>query len=96
MRETALTPKTSYTATYTDTASTPVCMSMTGEVVRIVSTTDCFVKIAATSTAATTGGMFLPAFAPEYVSTKGVAAGSAWLSAIRSATNGTIYATVMD
>jgi len=75
---------------YTDTAGTTTAVPNGTRVVRLISTTDCFVEVTRTGTAAVANtGMYLPALTYEYVE-----AGDGFkVSAIRVATSGTIYVT---
>jgi hypothetical protein len=75
---------------YTDTAGTTAVVPTGTRVVRLLSTTDCFVEITRAGTAAVANtGMYLPALTPEYVQ-----AGDGFkVSAIRVAADGTIYVT---
>jgi hypothetical protein len=88
----ALHPKTTTAIAYTAAAGVNAA-AIICEIVRIYSTTDCFVKFGSTATlAATVNDMFLAAYTPEYFSTRG----DTYISAIRSGVNGSLYVTEME
>ena len=75
---------------YTGTARTTAAVNSNETVVRVVSTTDCFISITVAGTAAVADtGLYLPAFVPEYFSCPV----SAKVSAIQVSAGGTIYVT---
>lgn len=75
---------------YTGTAGTIANGVANGvQKARLLSTTDCYVKISNAGTAATTSDTYLAALSPEYVT---VASGEK-VSAIQVTTGGTIYVT---
>ena len=74
---------------YTGTAGTTVALPSNTEVVRVVSTTDCFIEIGASPTAVADTGMYICALVPEYFA----CSGSGKVSAIQVASGGTIYVT---
>jgi hypothetical protein len=83
-------PAASLTVAYTDTAGTTAAVNANAVAVRVVSTTDCFIEITASGTAAAVNtGLYLPALTPEYFSCPA----SAKISAIRSTSSGSIYVT---
>ena len=100
MKETALSPKTSYnalTVATTDGGSTKQNLGPAGTV-RIVSSVDCFINFKAGSapTASVTTGMYLPAFAPEYFTLSGFYGdGDVYVAGIGAAA-GLLYVTVMN
>ena len=60
--------------------------------VRLVSTTDCFVELGENPTAAANTSMFLPAYSPEYI-----VANPAWkVAAIKLTSAGTLYVTPVN
>lgn len=74
---------------YTGTAGTTAAMDANAEVVRVISTTDCFIDIGPAPTAVADTGLYLPALTPEYFQ-----AGPNWkVSAIQVASGGTLYIT---
>jgi len=88
----ALHPKNTTPIAYTDVAGVNAT-SFACEIVRLYSTTDCFVKFGDLSTlAATSGDMFLKAYTPEYFSMRG----DSRISAIRSSVSGSLYVTEME
>ena len=88
----ALHPKSTTAIAYTAVAgvnATPFAC----QVVRLHSTTDCYVKFGDLSTlAAIVGDMFLKAYTPEYFSMRG----NSRISAIQSAAPGSLYVTEME
>lgn len=76
---------------YTGTAGTTSAVAATTTVIRVISTTDCFIEIGAAPTAVADTGMYLPALVPEYFACKG----SDKVSAIQVASGGTIYVSQM-
>ena len=79
----------SVTVAYTDSAGTTAALPDTTQVVRVVSTTDCFIEIGTAPTAVANTGLFLPAYQPEYFAAKGYAK----VSAIRLTASGSLYVT---
>ena len=88
----ALFPKVTVKISYTDTAeinSDPI----TAQIVRLIATTDSHVKIHdAADTKATSSDMLLKANQLEYFALQG----KQYISAIRDASNGDLYVTVME
>ena len=88
----ALFPKVTVKISYTDTAainSDPI----TAQIVRLIATTDCHIKIHDGADAkATSSDMFLKANQAEYFTLWG----KQYISAIRDASNGDLYVTVME
>lgn len=79
----------SKTVTYTGTAGTTAALSASTRIVRVMSTTDCFIELGTDPTAVANTGLYMPAFVPEYF-----AAGASWkVSAIQVASGGSIYVT---
>lgn len=75
---------------YTGTAGT-IANGITNGIqrVRLLATTDCFVKVSAAGTAATTSDTYLVGLAPEYIT---ITSGEK-VSAIQVASGGTLYVT---
>jgi hypothetical protein len=88
----ALHPKGTTAIAYTAVAgvnATPLAC----QVVRLHSTTDCYIKFGDLSTlAAVVGDMFLKANTPEYFTMRG----DSRISAIRDSVSGTLYVTEME
>ena len=87
------TPVTVQTVAYTGTAAASAAIGAQITVVRVISTTDCWLFFTAAGTAATNAnGIFLPGMSVEYfrvpTSTK--------VSAVRDATSGSLYLTEMS
>lgn len=74
---------------YTNTAGTTVALPSNAEVVRVVTTTDCFIEIGTSPTAVADTGMYVCALVPEYFSCPP----GGKVSAIQVASGGTIYVT---
>jgi hypothetical protein len=87
----AIFPGTSQKVSYTDSSAASSNAFAAGtSIVRVVSTTACFIKFAASPTAATTD-TFLPANTPEYF---GVPEGQSYkVAAIRLTESGDLYVT---
>lgn len=81
----------SVTVTYTGTAGTTAAVTTDARVVRVVSTTDCYIQIGISPTA-TSADLFLPAYTPEYFGAQGGVTGTK-VSAIQVSTGGSIYVT---
>jgi hypothetical protein len=62
-------------------------------IVRLVSTSDCFVKITTGTPTATPADMFLPAGVPEYIGVDGFT--TLKVATIQSTASGTLYVTEM-
>jgi hypothetical protein len=84
----ALRPGTTQKASYTD-SSAAISSFVETEVVRVVSTTDCYVTVAGTPVA-TTSHMFLPAHTVEYIRCD---ASVDKVAAIRVNTSGDLFVT---
>jgi len=82
-------PAASVKVEYTGTAGTTSAVSANATVVRVVSTTDCFIEIGTNPTAVVDTGLYLAALVPEYFSCPP----SAKVSAIQVSSGGTIYVT---
>jgi hypothetical protein len=82
-------PAQSKKVAYTSAAGTTAALPSNTEVVRVVSTTDCFIEIGTSPTAVADTGMYLAALVPEYFSCPP----SGKVSAIQVASDGTIYVT---
>ena len=78
---------------YTDTAGTTAALPAGTSVVRVMSTTDCFIELGTAPTAVADTGMYMVAYMPEYFECKDNSALGAKVSAIRAATSGTLYVT---
>lgn len=78
---------------YTDTAGTTAALPANTEVVRVLSTTDCFIEIGTAPTAVADTGMYMVAFQPEYFECKTNSALGIKVSAIRSTASGSLYVT---
>jgi hypothetical protein len=74
-------------------AATANALSKNTIIVRLVSTSDCFVKITTGTPTATPADMFLPAGVPEYIGVDGFT--TLKVAAIQSTTGGTLYVTEM-
>ena len=74
-------------------AATANALSKNTIIVRLVSTSDCFVKIATGTPTATPADMFLPAGVPEYIGVDGFT--TLKVAAIQSTAGGTLYVTEM-
>jgi len=73
-------------------AAAPTTALTDERVFRVVTSTDAFIRIGASAVAVATTDMFVPAYTPEYFFVpKGYV-----ISAIRSSTSGTMYATPME
>lgn len=82
-------PGASVTVAYTGTAGTTAALPASTRVVRVLSTTDCFIEIGTAPTAVANSGLYLAAYAPEYF-----AAGPSFkVSAIQVSANGSLYVT---
>lgn len=79
----------SVTATYTDTAGTTSALPVDTTVVRVVSTTACFIEISTDPTAVADTSMYMAALTPEYFA----AQSGTKVSAIQVSTGGSIYVT---
>jgi precorrin isomerase len=79
----------SVTVAYTDTAGTTAALPETTRVVRVISTTDCFIAIGTAPTAVVNTGLLLAAYQPEYFA----AMPNAKVSAIRLTASGSLYVT---
>lgn len=77
------------TVSYTGTAGTTPALSANTVVVRVVSTTDCFIEIGLNPTAVANTGLYLPAYVPEYFGCPP----SGKVSAIQVSGAGSIYVT---
>ena len=98
MRETAVAPKTNYTVAMTALNATTGKQNLGRvNVVRLVSSVDCFVqfKLNSAPTAATTTDMFLPAYSPEYFNVPHDVADDVYVSGIVASSTGTLYVGVM-
>ena len=88
-------PGASVTVSYTGTAGTTAAVggasTVDENVIRVVSTTDCFIEIGLAPTAVANTGLYLVAYAPEYFSCPG----SSKVSAIMVSAAGSIYVTPM-
>ncbi len=83
-------PAASVTVAYTAVAGTTAALHANTRVVRVVSTTDCFIEVTLAGTAAVANtGLYLPAFTPEYF----IAGSKFKVSAIRVSADGSIYVT---
>lgn len=65
---------------------------LVAQIVRLRSTTDCYIKFSTDGMLATSNDMFLKANQPEIFSLKA----DKYISAIRVTDNGTLYITIMD
>jgi hypothetical protein len=74
-------------------AVTTNALSKNTIIVRLVSTSDCFVKITTGTPTATPADMFLPAGVPEYIGVDGF--NTLKVAAIQSTAGGTLYVTEM-
>lgn len=75
---------------YTGTAGTTAALSPDTKVIRVMATTDCFIRISPAGTAAVADvDMYLPAYVAEYFEGQP----SVKVSAIQVSTGGTIYVT---
>ena len=74
-------------------AVTTNALSKNTIIVRLVSTSDCFVKITTGTPSATPADMFLPAGVPEYIGVDGF--NTLKVAAIQSTAGGTLYVTEM-
>ena len=74
-------------------AVTTNALSKNTIIVRLVSTSDCFVKITTGTPTATPADMFLPAGVPEYIGVNGFE--TMKVAAIQSTAGGTLYVTEM-
>jgi hypothetical protein len=76
------------TAAYTSAAGATSAVNKDANCIRVVSTTDCFIRISTAGTAAAANtGLYLPAFTPEYFDCPP----KAIVSAIRVSADGSIY-----
>lgn len=83
----------SLTAAYTAAAGTTTALDKDATCLRVVSTTDCFIRISTAGTAAAANvDTFLPANTPEYFDCPNAAR----VSAIRLSADGSIYVTPME
>jgi hypothetical protein len=88
----ALHPKGTTAIAYTGTHGVNAVV-FACEIVRLYSTTDCYVKFGSTSVvAATNADMFMKAYSPEYFSMRG----DGWISAIQDSSGGSLYVTEME
>ncbi len=83
----AIKPGASQAIAYTGTSATSTAFS--GTIIRVVSTTNCFIKIGQGSQTATTAYTFLPAGVVEYFAVHP----EDCIAAIRSTDSGTLYVT---
>ena len=74
-------------------AATANALSKNTIIVRLVSTSDCFVTITTGTPTATPADMFLPAGVPEYIGVDGFT--TLKVAAIQSTAGGTLYVTEM-
>jgi len=74
-------------------AATANALSANTIIVRLVSTSDCFVKITTGTPTATPADMFLPAGVPEYIGVDGFT--TLKVATIQSTAGGTLYVTEM-
>jgi hypothetical protein len=74
-------------------AATANALSKNTIIVRLVSTSDCFVKITTGTPTATPADMFLPAGVPEYIGVDGF--NTLKVATIQSTAGGTLYVTEM-
>lgn len=74
---------------YTETAGTTAAISTLANVVRVVATTDCFIKIGTNPTAVADDDCYLPALVPEYFACPE----GAKVSAVQVSAGGTLYVT---
>ena len=84
-------PAGSKKVAYTGTAGTTAAISTNANVVRVISTTDCFIEIGTNPTAVADTGLYLPALTPEYFACPE----GAKVSAIQVSSGGTLYVTPM-
>ena len=84
----AIVPGTSQTVAYTGTAAQSSAFQLTTTLIRVIASTDCYLRFGSNPTA-TTSDMLLLANIPEYF---GVTPGEK-VSAIRSTASGTLYIT---
>jgi hypothetical protein len=85
----ALAPGTVQVVAYTGTAArTTNALATDCVVVRLVSSTDCYIKIGTGSPTATTSDVFLPASTPEYFKVSGES--TLKISAIQSSASGNL------
>lgn len=76
------------TVAYTSAAGTTSAVSKDATCIRVISTTDCFIRISTGGTAAVANtGLYLPAFTPEYFDCPI----QAKVSAIRVSADGSVY-----
>lgn len=96
MQETALFIGTAHTVTADSTGATQKLGAVPG-VVRLCSTVDCFVNFASGSapTPSTTAGMFLPAYAPEYIMGRIEFPTDIYIGVKTTSATGSLYVTVM-
>jgi hypothetical protein len=85
----AMYPGTSQKVAYTNTSAQSTALGVGTTLIRVVSTTDCFIKIASNPTAVADTSLFLKAGIPEYF---GVTGGYK-VAAIRLTDNGSLYVT---
>lgn len=74
-------------------AATTNALELNTIVIRVVSTTNCFITIATGTPTATTASTFLPAYTPEYFRVD--AADTKKVAVIQQAASGTLYITEM-
>lgn len=90
----ALAPSTSQTVSVSSSsAATANALNRNTVVVRLVSTTNCFIRIGTGTPTATVADVFLPAFTPEYFRVSGN--NTLRIAAIQSSASGSLYVTEM-
>lgn len=83
----------SVTVAYTGVAGTTVALDKDANCLRVISTTDCFIRISTAGTAAAANvDVYLPANTPEYFDCPTLAK----VSAIQVSAGGSIYVTPME
>ena len=102
MRETAQAPKVNYTLAVTASNGTTAKQKLASTdqqcTVRLVASVDMFINfgVGSAPTASTSTGMFIPAYAPEYIDLSSLAnQGDLYVSGIVSSSTGTLYVSVM-
>lgn len=90
----ALAPSTSQTVAVSATsAATTNALDKNTVVVRVIPTTNCFVKIGTSTPTATTADMFMPAFTAEYFRVNGNE--TLKIAVIQQSASGSLYVTEM-